>query len=170
MGGSGDYFDHADTVIQMADYLPRDVTIDARRIAADLSTGREEEREAELLEAPEPRRLLPSSLNPERRPGRWKIQARGLDTLIFGQSDIDVRALEQLQDPSQLRAIGWILGRLSELQEPDLEPLQQIAEMIETLHSGDWDWLTGRPDGDLAVPRPHEVMAALNRLRGARRR
>jgi len=168
MGGSGDYFDHADVVIQMADYLPRDVSSDAWRIAADLVTGREEEREVELLEAPEPRRLLPSSLNPERRRGRWKIQARGLDTLIFGRSDIDVRALEQLQDPSQLRAIGWILGRLSELQEPELEPLQQIAEMIETLHGGDWDWLTGRPDGDLAVPRPHEVMAALNRLRGAR--
>jgi len=167
MGGSGDYFDHADVVIQMADYLPRDVTIDARRIAADLATGREEEREA-ALEPPEPRRLLPSSLNPERRPGRWKIQARGLDTLIVGRSDIDVRALEQLQDPSQLRTIGWILGRLSELREPELEPLQQISEMIETLHGGDWDWLTGRPDGDLAVPRPHEVMAALNRLRSAR--
>ena len=26
----------------------------------------------------------------------------------------------------------------------------------------------GRPDGDLALPRRHEVMAALNRLRGAR--
>jgi len=167
MGGSGDYFDHADVVIQMADYLPRDVTIDARRIAADLATGREEEREA-ALEPPEPRRLLPSSLNPERRPGRWKIQARGLDTLIVGRSDIDVRALEQLQDPSQLRTIGWILGRLSELGEPELEPLQQITEMIETLHGGDWDWLTGRPDGDLAAPRPHEVMAALNRLRSAR--
>jgi len=167
MGGSGDYFDHADVVIQMADYLPRDVTIDARKIAADLATGREEEREV-ALEPPEPRRLLPNSVNPERRPGRWKIQARGLDTLIVGRSDIDVRALEQLQDPSQLRTIGWILGRLSELREPELEPLQQISEMIETLHGGDWDWLTGRPDGDLAVPRPHEVMAALNRLRSAR--
>ena len=155
-------------MIQMAEFLPRDVTGEARRIAADLATGREEEREVELLEAPEPRRLLPASLNPERRPGRWKIQARGLDLLVFGRSDIDVRALEQLQDPSQLRAVGWIVGRLSELREPELEPLQHIAEMIETLHAGDWDWLTGRPDGDLAVPRPHEVMAVLNRLRGAR--
>ena len=99
---------------------------------------------------------------------RVYAQARGLDTLIFGRSDIDVRALEQLQDPSQLRTVGWIMGRLSELQEPELEPLQQIVELIETLRGGDWDWLTGRPDGDLAVPRPHEVMAALNRLRGAR--
>jgi len=168
MGGSGDYFDHADVVIQMADYLPRDVTIDARRIAADLATGREEEREVELLEPPEPRRLLSSSLNPERRPGRWKIQARGLDILVFGRSDIDVRALEQLQDPSQLRAVGWILGRLSEWREVEIEPLALIEDMLARLRAGDWDWLTGYPDGDLATPRAHEVMAALNRLRGAR--
>ena len=32
----------------------------------------------------------------------------------------------------------------------------------------DWDWLTGHPDGDLARPRVHEVLAALNRLRQAR--
>jgi hypothetical protein len=42
--------------------------------------------------------------------------------------------------------------------------------MLGRLRHGDWDWLTGYPDGDLAVPRPHEVMAALNRLRGVRLR
>ena len=109
-------------------------------------------------------------LEPERRPGRWKIQARGLDTLIIGRSDIDLRAVEQLQDPSQLRSVGWILGRLSEAQEPEIEPLEHIEDMLGRLHRGDWDWLTGYPDGDLAVPRPHEVMAALNRLRGVRLR
>jgi len=167
MGGSGDYFDHADLVIQMADYLPLDVTGAAQKIAADLATGREEEREAKL-EKPEPRRLKPDSLEPDRRPGRWKIQARGLDTLVFGRSDIDLRAVEQLQDSSQLRTVGWILGRLSEAPEPEIEPLVHIEDMLARLDGGDWDWLTGYPDGDLAVPRPYEVMAALNRLRGAR--
>jgi len=167
MGGSGDYFDHADVVIQMADYLPVDVTSEARTIAADLATGREEEREAKLKK-PGPRRLKPGSLKPERRPGRWKIQARGLDTLVFGRSDIDLRAVEQLQDSSQLRAVGWILGRLSEWHEVEIEPLTHIEDMLGRLLGGDWDWLTGYPDGDLAAPRVNEVMAALNRLRGAR--
>jgi predicted ABC-class ATPase len=167
MGGSGDYLDHADVVIQMADYLPVDVTGEARKIAAELATGREEEREVELGR-PEPRWLKPGSVKPERRPGRWKIQARGLDTLIIGRSDIDLRAVEQLQDSSQLRSVGWILGRISEVPEPEIEPLAHIEDMLGRLHRGDWDWLTGYPDGDLAVPRPHEVMAALNRLRGAR--
>jgi hypothetical protein len=40
--------------------------------------------------------------------------------------------------------------------------------MLDRLRHGDWDWLSGRPDGDLALPRDHEVMAALNRLRDAK--
>ncbi|MFV2073831.1 MAG: ABC-ATPase domain-containing protein [Thermoanaerobaculales bacterium] len=167
MGGSGDYFDHADTVIQMDAYVPRDVTAEARAVATSHTTGRRDERESELT-APSPRILDPRSLEPERRPGRWKIGARGVDTLIFGRSDIDLRAVEQLQDPSQLRVIGWLMGRLSEERGGPFEPQPRIVEMLERLSDGDWDWLTGRPDGDLARPRRHEIMAALNRLRGAR--
>jgi predicted ABC-class ATPase len=167
MGGSGDYFDHADCVIQMDAYRAHDVTDRARNIAEQLHTGRVEERES-ALRTPAARYLDPSSLAPERRPGRWKIQARGRDTLLFGRSQVEVRALEQLQDGSQLRTIGWLLGRLSELPEDPSPPLPFIIESLERLEGGDWDWLTGRPDGDLALPRAHEVMAALNRLRGAR--
>jgi predicted ABC-class ATPase len=107
-------------------------------------------------------------VNPERRPGRWKIQARGIDILVIGRADIDLRAVEQIADPSQLRAIGWILGRLSEHSIETEEPLPLIREMLDRLGDGDWRWLSGRPDGDLAAPRAHEVMAAINRLRDAR--
>ena len=167
MGGSGDYFDHADVVIQMDSYHPGNVTEAARKVAAGHATGRREERESPLEHAQE--RLLDTwSLQPERRPGRWKIQARGSDTLVFGHTDVDLRAVEQLQDPSQVRAIGWILGRLSEIRDAGSHPLQRIGEMLDRLREGDWDWLTGKPDGDLVLPRLHEVMAAANRLRGAR--
>ena len=167
MGGSGDYFDHADLVIQMDSYRPRDVTQAARNIASDHVTGRREERESELTSAA-PRQLDMRSVNPERRPGRWKIQARGIDTLIIGRAEIDLRAVEQIEDPSQVRAIGWILGRLSEHAVNTGEPLPLIRGMLKRLASGDWQWLSGRPDGDLAAPRAHEVMAAVNRLREAR--
>ena len=88
--------------------------------------------------------------------------------LFIGRSDIDLRAVEQIEDPSQLRAIGWILGRLSTHDVSDCEPLALIRQMLGRLRDGDWDWLSGRPDGDLASPRDHEVMAALNRLRSAK--
>jgi len=167
MGGSGDYFDHADLVIQMDSYRPRDVTGEAHEIASGHVTGRREERESDLTSAA-PRQLVVRSVNPERRPGRWKIQARGIDTLVIGRSDIDLRAVEQIEDPSQLRAIGWILGRLSEYEGKECEPLAAIQQMLDRLRQGDWQWLNGRPDGDLAAPRAHEVMAALNRLRRVR--
>ncbi len=167
MGGSGDYFDHADLVIQMDSYRARDVSDEAREIASGYVTGRREERESNLTTAA-PRHLMTRSINPERSRGRWKIQARGTDTLVIGRSDIDLRAVEQIEDPSQLRTIGWILGRLSEHDEGLCEPLPAIQFMLDRLSQGDWRWLSGRPDGDLAAPRPHEVMAALNRLRNAR--
>ncbi len=167
MGGSGDYFDHADLVIQMDSYRPIDVTHEAREIASTHVTGRREERESDLSSAT-PRLLSLKSIDPERRKGRWKIQARGIDTLVIGRSEIDLRAVEQIQDGSQLRAIGWILGRLSESRGGECEPLPLVLAMLERLGDGDWEWLSGRPDGDLAMPRAHEVMAAINRLRAAR--
>jgi len=166
MGGSGDYFDHADLVIQMDSYRPLEVTAEAREIASGHVTGRREERESDLTAAA-PRRLGFGSINPERNRGRWKIQARGIDTLVIGRSDIDLRAVEQIEDPSQMRTIGWILGRLSEHRQDDCEPLPLILAMLDRLSEGNWRWLSGRPDGDLAVPRAYEVMAALNRLRSA---
>ena len=43
LGGSGDYLDVADTVVAMKNFRPFDVTTDARRVAAELPTGRERE-------------------------------------------------------------------------------------------------------------------------------
>jgi predicted ABC-class ATPase len=165
MGGSGDYFDHADTVIQMDAYRPVDVTDRVRSIARNHPTGRLEEYSTEL-QPRRPRLLSPSTLDPERKPGRVRIQARRRDTLVFGRGEIDLRAVEQLPDASQLRAIGWILVRLWRCGRDPLEPVPSIVETLDRISNGDWDVLTGRPDGDLALPRVHEVMAALNRLRG----
>jgi predicted ABC-class ATPase len=167
MGGSGDYFDHADTVIQMDAYRPVDVTGRAREVAAGHRTGRRSEISTALT-APRPRTLDPPSIDPESKPGRRRIQTRGVDTLMLGRGEVDLRAVEQLADASQVRAIGWILARLSDERRGPLEPVPVLERMLTRLAEGDWGWLTGRPDGDLAAPRLHEVMAALDRLRGVR--
>jgi predicted ABC-class ATPase len=167
MGGSGDYFDQADIVIQMDAYTPRDVTEQAREIALSRPTGRSEEHDADLR-PPGRRRLEPGSLAPEPKPGRVKIRARGRDTLVFGRDDVDLRAVEQIEDPSQVRAIGWILAHLAHSTESTVDPIPRIEALLARLEDGDWGALNGRPDGDFAMPRVQEVMAALNRLRGAR--
>ncbi|WP_435103838.1 ABC-ATPase domain-containing protein [Arhodomonas sp. AD133] len=163
MGGSGDYFAHADTVIQMHDYLPRDVTAEARRIAAEHAAGRREEAESALA-APRPRSLRPRSVDPTAGRGKPRIKARGEDTLVFGRDDVDLRAVEQIVDASQVRAIGLLLPLLAAHGgEWVTDPGAQVRELL----AQPWERLTGRPSGDLARPRPAEVMAALNRLRSA---
>jgi predicted ABC-class ATPase len=163
MGGSGDYFDCADTVIQMQAYRAYDVTEAAREIAASHVTGRAEEHETELT-APAVRALDPKSLDPTVKKGKVKIQAKGADHLVFGGEDVDLRAVEQIADPSQVRAIGRILGHLAEEHGRLVDPPAAVARFLE----GEWSGISHKPDGDLARPRVTEVMAALNRLRGAR--
>ncbi|PSQ91236.1 MAG: isopentenyl-diphosphate delta-isomerase [Proteobacteria bacterium SW_6_67_9] len=163
MGGSGDYFDCADTVIAMHAYQPHDVTADAHRIAASHVTGRREEHAGALPRSP-PRHLTPRSIDPTTPKGKRKIQARGLDTLVFGRGDIDLRAVEQIADAAQVRAIGLLLTRLADERAPITDP----PDWVDRALAADWDRLTNRPDGDLARPRTAEVMATLSRLRGAR--
>ncbi len=162
MGGSGDYFDHADTVIQMHEYKPRDVTASAREIASTWATGRVQE-PGSALGRPKPRSLDASRLNPCRKPGKRVIKPDGLDALLFGRYEVDLRALEQLADPSQVRAIGVILARLAENGQVIQDPAARIRRMLEN----DLPRLAFAPDGDLARPRPLEAMAVLNRLRSA---
>lgn len=164
MGGSGDYFDHADTVVQMRDYLPREVTAEARAIAERHPTGRREEADSRLGR-PLPRKLDTCSLSAETGRGKRRIKARGTDALTFGEQDIDLRAVEQIADPSQVRAIGVILAAATQAGEILDPPAKWFAAQLQ---KADWAALAPRPDGDLARPRLAEVLAALNRLRAVR--
>ncbi len=162
MGGSGDYFDHADTVIQMHEYQPRDVTGAAREIAKTYITGRVKEPKSPL-KLPDPRVLDASRLDPCSKPGKRCIKVDGLDALLFGRDEVDLRALEQLADPSQVRTIGLMLARLAENGKVVRDPAARIRQMLEN----GWEELAFKPDGDLARPRPLEAVAVLNRLRSA---
>jgi predicted ABC-class ATPase len=164
MGGSGDYFDCADTVIQMQDYEPLDVTERARDIAASHVTGRREEHDSDL-ERPRVRPLQTASVDPTVKKGKRKLQAKGPDHLVFGGADIDLRAVEQVADPSQVRAIGNLMAKMHEAGGTLDDPPAWLRERLE---GAEWHRLFDKPDGDLARPRVFEAMAALNRLRGAR--
>jgi len=164
MGGSGDYFDCADTVIQMQEYVPFDVTYQAREIAATHVTGRREEHDTDL-DRPAVRALGTASVDPTVKKGKRKIQAKGPDHMVFGGADIDLRAVEQVADPSQVRAIGQLMANMFDAGGTIDDP---PAWLRERLAGAEWHRLFDKPDGDLARPRVFEVMAALNRLRGAK--
>ncbi len=162
MGGSGDYLDCADTVIQMHDYEPAEVTDQARRVAAEHATGRRAEAR-DTLQLPPTRRLDRGSVRTEVKPGKRKVQARGRDALVVGRETVDLRAVEQIADPSQVRAIGVLLEHLAGKGRIEDPPAWVRGELERS-----WQELLPRPDGDVARPRTVEVMAALNRLRPAR--
>lgn len=161
VGGSGDYLDVADVVLLMEDYRPREVTAEARGVAAQHPTGR-------LAGAPghpfalTARAPLPASFDPARG-RREKVRARGLRELVYGDDVLDLSALEQLVDDSQARAIGALLKRLGALARPGL-PLKAL---LERLHAEvEQRGLYGiEQSPELALPRMVEVAGAVNRLR-----
>ena len=168
MGGSGDYFKAVDTVIALEEYRPRLVTGEAHRIAAEHPTGRVNERRGPMTPPPA-RAPLPASLLVA-GDRRLRVAARGVDALTLGDETVDLSGVEHIVEPSQVRAIGAALTHA--LRRGYLDgrlPLRHVVEQIAAdIDAAGLDALSGGEQGhpgDLALPRTHEIGAALNRLR-----
>ncbi|MBB6171013.1 putative ABC-class ATPase [Nocardiopsis mwathae] len=161
MGGSGDYFDVADTVIMLDGYRPSDVTERARGLAAERT-------DAEFT-VPAHRVVDPRSVDATAR-GRARLKRRDMDVLTFGEHDIDVRGLAQLVDPGQVIGVGLAMRLLAEdgLLDTGRTLAQALDALDERLASGGVTALGRGYAGDYARPRRFEVAAALNRLRTLR--
>jgi predicted ABC-class ATPase len=169
MGGSGDYLDVADTVLEMRAFAPRDVTAEAQRVAAAIGPLRRRE-VGEPLAPAAPRVPIAASVDPARGRHRVRVEARGRDALLFGEETVDLRAVEQIADASQVRAIGFALAAA---RERFMGPGVSVAEILDALDAlldrEGLDGLTlGTARGDLARPRRFEIAAALARLRTLR--
>lgn len=170
-GGSGAFFDVADQVIALDAYTPHDVTMDAREIARRFDqhepTGL---RSAESVFGTSLPRRVPAAdaLRPR---GKTKpAKARGRTSIQYGKETIDLSAVVQLVDPAQTAAIARILDQLAALVDGD-RPVDDVVDAVfRRIDAEGLDALSphsGHP-GDLALPRRHEVHAALNRYRGLR--
>jgi predicted ABC-class ATPase len=168
MGGSGDYFDVADAVIAMDGYVPHDVTDQARAIAQKYRAERYQEGGDRFGEVT-PRVPLAESLDPSKGRREVKISARGVKTILFGTSEIDLTAVEGLVDPSQLNAIGQALYFARQHYMDGHRTLPEILDAVMAdIERGGLDVLDRRSVGDLARFRRYELAAALNRLRTLR--
>ena len=164
-GGSGDYFDVADTVIVMDSYLPRDVTLEAREIARKYKAERKHEG-GQTFGDLTPRIPVAESFDPSRGRKDVKIDVKGLRTLLFGRHTIDLSAVEQLLDRSQTRAIGDCLLKTSRKYMNGRRNLKQIIDLLMgEIETHGLDTLNSKPMGNYALPRRFEVAAAMNRLR-----
>jgi predicted ABC-class ATPase len=108
MGGSGDYLDCADRVLLMEAYRPADVTDQARAVVQTHASRRRTEGGARFgairMRAP-----LPEGFDPSRGKREVRIDARGVQEILFGREKIELSAVEQLVDLSQTRAIGDLI-------------------------------------------------------------
>jgi len=165
MGGSGDYFDVADTVIALENFQPRDVTAAARAIATNHQTGRQPEGGQHfghwVNRIPQPESIDPSR---GRRSVTWKV--RDCKTLVFGDETIDLSALAQLLEPGQVRAIAAAMVYVHQHHLDQGQSLAQwLGQVMTIIDAQGLDALTPFPDGDLAQFGSLELAAAINRLR-----
>ncbi len=170
MGGSGDYFDVADTVIKMQDYVPHDVGDETQKIVKDHPTQR-------LVESPKSmeqisgRVPLGSNFNAARGRKKVKIDIQGHDKIIYGKDSIDLRFVDQLVETSQTRAIGHAIYFASHAMMRESESLQDIVESLEDyfnqngLDPLDPFYEKEKHPGNFSRPRKYEIAAAINRIR-----
>jgi predicted ABC-class ATPase len=169
MGGSGDYFGVADNIIMMDCYAPFLITKKAKKIM-------KERKDVRAAEAPSPfgsitsRIPLPSSINPFKG-NKKKIKSKGLDNIIFGFHNIDLSAVEQIVDPSQVNAISSIL--LYALDKKYINGKRTLSSILDMVFNDielyGLDTISvfekGQHPGSYALPRKLEAAAAINRLR-----
>jgi predicted ABC-class ATPase len=164
MGGSGDYFDVADTVIMLDHYRPFDVTEQAKQVAQDHPTSRQVEFEGHFTDL---RSRIPLARGVRAQRGRRvKIRARGEEAISFGCEQIDLSAVEQIVEQSQVRACGWIIHQAAQRLFDGKRTLPQLLDLIEKeLDEKGLEAMLPNLAPDFARPRRHELAAALNRLR-----
>lgn len=165
MGGSGDYFEVADTVIAMDNYLPYNVTTQAKAIAQKYPNTRQAEGGAHFG-AITSRIPVASSIDPSTKKREVQTKTRDLDTIVFGSEEIDLNYVEQIVDRGQLKAIAaaMIYGKQHYLSQS--LTISQILDLIEQdIANKGLDTINEYPSGELAFFRRFELAAAINRLR-----
>jgi len=163
-GGSGDYLSVADTVIQLDNYQPHDISARAHSIAGPPPVP-----ERSLPPWPEQSRTIePARLDANRPPKGIRIDIRENVLIDFGRRRINLSQVEQLVDCGQTEAIGRLLHYCC--QHYPEHPAGLIAALQQSLTDAErkgLDILFPWKVGHLALPRLYELAAAANRIRNS---
>ena len=168
MGGSGDYFSVADTVIAMENYQPRIVTEQAKQIALADENQRLPEGGASFAESGLfARAVLPGTAPSGKAERLPKVKAQK-DSVTIGYEQIDLRALEQIVEVPQVKAIAKAILYAEQYYFEETRSFSDVLDcVLADVERGGLDSLEeyGRRRGDLAEFRRFELAAAINRLR-----
>lgn len=163
-GSCGSYFHPADHIIQMDQYVPKDITTAAKDAAKDFP----------MVSLPEKKHPDPcfdrcfkvgNHLKKERK---IKMKTLGKEAFSINKDTVDLRYVEQIADTEQTTALGYALlyAKLHLMDEKkDLcavaDELMQIIETKGLSAILDSKYVKS----NLAMPRKQEIMAAMNRYR-----
>ena len=168
VGSSGDYFDIADTVIQMDAYEPKDVTEKAKELSKGLILNRIKNRDIKI-NINFDRKLLKGSI--QKGPKGVKIKTLGIDGLSINKEDINLRGIEQIVDREQVTSIGSIMKWAEDNIINNSLTLCEVADkVVDEIKDKGLLSISGTKGGtgNLAMPRKQEIMASFNRYRKLR--
>lgn len=162
-GSSGSFFGIADTIIQMKEYVPYDITERAREAAASYPALKQQEHfpVSDNMRAPKANQAL-------KKDPRLKMKTMGTNEMLLAKDAIELRYLEQLIDPDQTNALAYALKYLELNRMNGSRTVPQLLDDIEALTAS--KGLSALYDKEyvrsgLAMPRRQEIAACLNRYR-----
>ena len=165
-GSSGAFFSQADTIIQMDQYEPKDVTDKVRKIVP----FQERKSDTSVIVCPNQDRRLPrpgSDFKEQR--GRIKHKNLGTEGFLIGHGETDLRLVEQLADKEQSECLACTFLWLA---KGEMNGRKNVAALVN-----DWEQVfrtegfgmyreNGQISGNMAKPRKEELAAAISRCRG----
>lgn len=162
-GSSGSYFHKADCVIQMNRYQPAEITDLAKREAKQFPLTLENPAKAG---EPSFRRVIKRDAG-FAKDDRIKMKTLGMDGFSINRETVDMRYVEQLTDPEQLTALAHMVKYMKLHSFDGSRTLQEAVERLysEIETKGFLAFCGTDIPGNLALPRKHELYAALNRCR-----
>lgn len=162
-GSSGSFFGIADTIIQMKEYIPYDITERAGEAAASYPALKQQEHfpASDNMRAPKANQAL-------KKDPRLKMKTMGTNEMLLAKDAIELRYLEQLIDPEQTNALAYALKYLELNRMNGSRTVPQLLDDIEVLTAS--KGLSALYDKEyvrsgLAMPRRQEIAACLNRYR-----
>ena len=167
-GSSGSYFHIADTIIQMEQYEPAEITAFAKQEAAafplPVSEGKREMKKPSVLRSAEKNRTFADR-------GKVKIKAMGKDGIQMNRETIELRYVEQIVDTEQINVLGYLVKYAEQNLFDGKKTIQQVVDAME--QKMERDGLASIAESsylpvNFAMPRKQEIFACLNRYRGLR--
>ena len=163
-GSCGSYFHKSDCIVQMKRYAPVEITAFAKKEAESYpySTG-----DLPAAATPDFRRIVKRD-DAFARENRIKMRTDGTDGFSINKAEVDLRYVEQLVDSEQLTALAHMLKSMKLHDFDGKKTLQEaITGVYKRIDAKGFAVFAGGEylPGNLAMPRPQELYAAINRCR-----